>query len=248
MKKTGIIVQARMGSSRLPGKVVRELAGRPMLEHIIARLQRVAGAQSLIVATTVENRDEVVAAIARRSGADCFRGGEGDVLGRYYDAARRFDLGIVVRVCADCPLIDPAVIDEMLATFAALDGSIDYLSNTLVRSYPRGLDAEIFTFSALEKAFHEARQDYEREHVTPYIWQHPERFRLRNHGRHPDLSRHRWTVDTAEDFELISKIYSALYRESGIFLLDDVLRLLEKHPQWPAINRHVKQKPVDAKG
>lgn len=229
--KTAAIIQARMGSTRLPGKVMRPLAGRPVLEHVIDRVRACSLVDDVVVATTTLRRDDVVVEAARSRGVRTYRGSDEDVLSRFYHASRGAEA--VVRVTADCPLFDPGLLERMLIRFhehhAASDGT-DYLSNTIVRTYPRGLDAEIVTFEALERAFEQAVDPYEREHVTPYIYRHPELFRLEAFTGEPDLSHLRWTLDTEEDYRFLTEVYAALAAPDAVFPMQAVLDLLDRRP------------------
>lgn len=241
--KTVIISQARMTSTRLPGKVLKEVLGKPLLAYHIERLQKTKKADAVMVATTVNATDEPIVELCGRLNINCFRGSEEDVLSRYYNAASDAQADIVVRVTSDCPLIDPVVVDKVIESFTAC-GECNYASNTLVRTYPRGMDTEVFSFVALEQAFKEAAATPEREHVTPYIYNHPEIFRLKNVLYRQDESRHRWTVDTVDDFALIEKVINDLYPDKPDFSLADVLALFDRHPDWYFINAHVEQKKV----
>lgn len=239
--KAAIIVQARMTSTRLPGKVLLEVLGKPLLEFQTERLARCRRAAEVVIATTVNASDEPIVAFCRARGLRCFRGPEDDVLTRYQGAAAACGADIVVRATSDCPLIDPEVVDAVIGKLVSGPG-LDYVSNILERSYPRGLDCEAFPAAVLEAAYREAAPGPEREHVTPFIYGHPDRFRLGN-VRHPiDLSRHRWTVDTPEDFRLIRNLLEAVYPVEPDFRLADCLRALAAHPDWEAINAHVEQK------
>lgn len=240
--KTVIINQARMTSTRLPGKVLKTVMGKPLLEYQIERLKRVKGADELVVATTVNASDEPIVELCRKLGVPYYRGSEEDVLSRYYGAAVEHRADTIVRVTSDCPLIDPAVIDLVIQAYAQDAGSYDYVSNTLKRTYPRGMDTEVFSFSALKEAFSCAVLPGEREHVTLYIYKNPQKFRLHNVKYVRDESRHRWTVDTAEDFQLIEIMLSEIYPRNPLFTLEDCLKLVQDRPELIEINRHVKQK------
>ena|SRR5690554_1274855 len=242
--KTTIIVQARMGSTRLPGKILREVLGKPLLEYQLERLARVRTADMVVVATTGKEQDEPVVELCRRLGIRFFRGPEEDVLARYYLAAREYRAQTVARITADCPLIDPAVVDRVFRFYLNHKGKFDYVSNVRRRTYPRGMDTEVFSFRALEESYRETRREAEREHVTIFIKEHPERYRLGGVEYEKNFSRHRWTVDTMEDFQLIERIITALYPENPEFTLEDCLRLLARYPEWEKINAHIKQKPV----
>lgn len=237
-----IVVQARMTSSRLPGKILKEVLGKPLLEYQIERLRKVKRADQIVIATTDLPSDDPVFALSERLSVLCFRGPEDDVLGRYYGAIETYPSKIVVRSTADCPLIDPNIVDAVIGLYQ--DGGYDYASNTLTRSFPRGLDCEVFSRKMLETALREGKKIYEREHVTPYFYQHPELYRLGCLKNSEDQSHHRWTVDTAEDFELISKLIAALYPTNPDFRMRDVLALFKIHPDWIKINAHVEQKPL----
>ena len=245
--KTVTIIQARMGSTRLPGKVMKHLCNKTVLAHVISRVQACPLVDEVIVATTTCPLDDLIVLEAEKCGVKSFRGSEEDVLERYYLAAKKYQADVVVRVTSDCPLFNPKVLFYMLEHFNTETANglyMDYLSNTLNRSYPRGLDAEIFTFDVLEQTFREAQQPYEREHVTPYIYQHPEIFSLHGETNDEDLSAYRWTLDTEEDWKLISEIYNALYREGDIFSTAEVLKLLDKRPELMEINAYVSQKKL----
>lgn len=243
------VIQARMGSTRLPGKVMMEICGRPVLWHVVQRAKAAGLLAQVVIATTTLPQDDVLADLAGEIGVPCYRGPVDDVLYRYYGAAVEYGANAVVRITSDCPLLDPAVVDKVLSTHLAAGAEVDYTSNTMERTFPRGLDTEVITVPALARAHREAARDYEREHVTPYIYQHPERFRLQNveaagRLRRPDL---RLTVDTAEDLQLIREIYGGLYRPGEIFGALDVIDFLEKNPALVAINAHVRQKELTAK-
>lgn len=237
---TQIIVQARMTSTRLPGKVLLPLAGQPMLVRLIERLRRVQRADGIVVATTVNASDDPIAAVCDSLGVPVHRGSEADVLSRYAEAATRFGATTVVRITSDCPLIDPQVVDQMLDAYSA--HSVDYLSNMLPPSWPYGMAVEVFSNEVLQQAHAQAREAAEREHVTPFVYWRPERFRLHNLACASDLSQHRWTVDTPEDYALVQRIFETLHPQQANFTMDDVLRLMQAHPDWMRINQHIEQK------
>lgn len=225
-----------MGSTRLPGKVLKDVAGRPMLSYQMERLRRVKRAERIVVATTDQPADDAVERFCQKEKIACVRGSEHDVLARYHLAIERFPADVVVRITADCPLIDPAIVDEAIAAYEP-----DYVSNMLETTYPYGMAVEVFSAQALREAHREAKDPAEREHVTPFIYRHPERYRLRSLTMAPNLSHHRWTVDTPEDFELVSRLLKTLKPH---FTLQDVLAVLDDHPDWCAINAHVEQKAL----
>lgn len=238
-----VIVQARMGSTRLPGKSLKIVEGKPLLEHLINRLRFSKKIDKIVIATTTSKKDDVIYRLCEKLGVECFRGSEGDVLDRYYQAAKKYDADIIIRVTSDCPVIDPVIIDKMVDSFRQKLGEIDYLSNVYpTRTYPRGLDIEIFAFGALKEAWVHATNAPDREHVTPYIYMHPEKFKIFNYKDKRDFSKYRWTVDTSEDLRLIEEIYGDLYKKNKIFLYDDILKLMKKRPELPKINKMIGQK------
>ncbi len=224
-----------------------------MLERVVERAQASRRLDRVVIATTVEPADDAIVDLATRIGVGVFRGSEDDVLDRYRGAAHCFDAEVVVRLTADCPLLDGAVIDRVVSSMQF--GSVDYASNTTSRCYPRGLDAEAFTVKALETAWKEATEPFQRIHVTPFLYQHPERFVLRSVVTDGDYSQHRWTVDTAEDLELVRTLYGRLLAMQPAsdrpgaatppeFTWRDVLAIIEAEPQLAEINRHVEQKKL----
>lgn len=242
--RTVIIVQARMGSSRLPGKILKEVLKKPLLSYQIERLRHVTLADEVVIATSTNLLDQAVVNFCHQHQIPVFQGSENDVLDRYYQAAKKFKAEIIVRVSGDCPLIDPQIIDEIISDFYKNYPNCHYVSNTLERTFPRGMDVEVFSFKALKKAATASSEPEEREHVTPYIYRHPELFKLANVSHNPNESYHRWTVDTLEDFKLVSTILKALYPINPNFAMQDVLELLKKHPDWININAHIQQKPL----
>jgi len=235
------IIQARIGSSRLPGKVLADLGGRSMLAQVLRRVGRAESLRRLVVATSISAADDPIEQECRRLGAVCFRGPEEDVLARYHQAAVAHRAEAVLRITADCPLVDPGVIDLVVGRFLA--ERPDYASNTLRRTFPRGLDAEVFTAAALKQAFHGAVEPYQRAHVTPYLHQHPQQFRLLAVTGEVDYSKHRWTVDTAEDLALVRAIGARL-ADGATAGWRDVLRLVADEPALAAMNRNVHQKTL----
>jgi spore coat polysaccharide biosynthesis protein SpsF len=246
--KTVAVIQARIGSTRLPGKVMKTLNGKTVLGHVISRVKACSLVDEVVVATTVSPQDDTIVAESGRHGAMHFRGSEDNVLERYFLAAKQFRADIIVRVTSDCPLFDPHTLSKMLQHFQnnALDGrNIDYLSNTLTRTFPRGLDAEIFTLDALQRAMQEASQPYEFEHVTPYLYRHPEKFVLEEFKNETDLSHYRWTLDTQEDYVLIELIFNALgIGNNGIFSKEAVIDFFRQRPELAAINAQIEQKKL----
>lgn len=238
------IVQARVGSTRLPGKVLKKICEKTVLEHDVDRLKQVKNIDEIIIATTELERDDSIVEECKRLNVNYFRGSEENVLSRYYYAAKENNADVVVRVTSDCPLIDPEVSSRIIDFYFKNREKYDYVSNTIDRTYPRGLDTEVFSFKALERAFKEATLERDKEHVTPYIWDNPEKFRLAQYKNDLDYSYLRWTLDTKEDYELINEIYKELYDGKNKFYLDDILKLLERKPELKKINQHIKQKEV----
>ncbi|WP_394828233.1 cytidylyltransferase domain-containing protein [Pendulispora albinea] len=231
--RTLVVVQARVSSTRLPGKVLRPLAGRPML---IRQLERIDSAQAvfdLVVATTTDPADDPIVETTRRAGFDVFRGHPTDLLDRHYRLAREKNADVVVKIPSDCPLIDPAAIDRVIGTFLHASG-VDYASNLHPPSWPDGNDVEVMTMDALAIAHERAVRDFEREHTTPFLWDHPERFMLLNVAWETgmDYSRsHRFTVDYEEDYAFVARVYDELQTSQAPFTLDAILALLEQKPE-----------------
>jgi len=243
--KVTAIIQARMGSMRLPGKVMMDLAGRPVLWHVVDRLRHSKTLDEIVVATTIQREDDVIEDHCWHNSFKIYRGSSEDVLSRYFEAARESEASTVVRITSDCPVIDPAIVDTMVSEFGRRNKSLqtlDYLSNTLNRRFPRGLDVEVFSFDSLARAHQEATERYEREHVTPYIYQHPELFNSSSYTSTIDYSYYRWTLDTREDYVLMQEIYKALYKEGTLFVFGDLLELFQRRPELSRINSKVVQK------
>jgi spore coat polysaccharide biosynthesis protein SpsF len=230
-----------MGSTRLPGKVLKDLEGKTVLARVVERLRRARLVNEVMIATTDRPADDTIVAECRLLQVAISRGDQDDVLDRYYRAAQLAKAEVVVRVTSDCPLIDPEITDKTIAAF--LEAKPDYASNVRVRTYPRGLDTEVMSFSALSRAWQGAQQRYEREHVTPFIYEHPTDFRLLSVTGEADYSEHRWTMDTWEDLQLMRAIYKRL-KEKPEFLWGDVLDVLEREPELVELNRSVTQKAL----
>ena len=243
--KVVAIIQARMGSTRLPGKVMKDILGKPVILWDLDRVSLSKLIDEMVVAIPYGKENDVIVDTIKKHNDKIVttRGSEDDVLDRYYQAAVQTNADVVVRITSDCPLIDPVVIDNVIEQF--LDNDCDYCSNSLTRTYPRGLDTEVFSFKALETAWNEAKKDYEREHVTPYIIENPDKFKLLNVANDIDLSHLRWTLDTKDDFEFIDAIYERIHSKKQLFLMDDVLELLDREPELIDINSHIEQKQVN---
>jgi spore coat polysaccharide biosynthesis protein SpsF len=234
-----------MSSTRLPGKVLHKVLDKPLLAYQVERLRRVTGADELVIATTTNTADDALVEFCRNLGVDWIRGEEEDVLARYYRAGKQYRADAVVRLTADCPLIDPAVIDRVIGVYRSGADRYDYVANTLERTYPRGMDCEVIAWKVLVEAYREAVEKADREHVTRYIYTDPQKYRLRNVAYTSDQNRHRWTVDTPEDFELIKRIIEALYPTKPAFDLEDCLELLRQNPTWSNLNSHIRQGAQD---
>ena len=237
------IIQARMGSSRLPGKVLRDLGGQPVLARVINRVRRAQTVTGVVVATTTDPADDPIAAFCQQQAVPVFRGSQFDVLDRYYQAAREHHADVIVRITADCPMIDPQEIDRVVTAF--LEGAYDFAANRLppprTRTSPVGMDTEVCTFAALENAWQHAREKFEREHVMPYLYEVPGRFRVRVVDNEPDLSHLRFTVDTEEDLQVARAIYAAFGNDDS-FGLEDLLRVSAQNPQWQRSLAGIKHK------
>jgi spore coat polysaccharide biosynthesis protein SpsF len=236
------IIQARMGSTRLPGKVLRPLAGRPMLARIVDRVRACSSVAKIVVATSDRAGDEPIRTMCAAEAIECFAGSEQDVLDRFYRAAAMVDGDPVIRITADCPLVDPLLLTKLVALFA--EGPYDHVGVATGAGamflgkgrYPDGLDAECFSRAALERAWRQATSPQDREHVTPFIWRQKDLFRTGQLMSPVDYSQLRWTVDNEADFELIGRIYAALQRPDRVFGMDDVLQFLAAHPELAAAN------------
>jgi len=237
---TVVVIQARTGSQRLPGKVLLPLAGQPLLERMIERVRAASFPFELVVATTTDATDDRVWALCRTLGVAAYSGHPTDLLDRHYRAALPYAADTVVKIPSDCPLIDPAVIDRVLGFYAERRGQIDYAGNLHPATYPDGNDVEVIPAGVLEEAWREATLPWEREHTTPFIWERPSRYRLANcpweTGQNLSMT-HRWTIDYPEDYAFISAVYDELYTGAGTpFSLGDILKLLERRPNLARIN------------
>jgi spore coat polysaccharide biosynthesis protein SpsF len=238
--KVLVVVQARTGSSRLPGKVLLPLAGAPLLQRMLERVRAARTPFELVVATTEAPADDAVVALCGPLGVPVFRGHADDLLDRHTQAARVFGADVVVKIPSDCPLIDPAAIDRVLATFLADPERYDYVSNLHPATWPDGNDVEVVTVAALEAAWREATRPLEREHTTPFLWERPQRFRLGSvaweTGCDYSMS-YRFTVDYPDDYAFVAAVYEALWRpERPVFTLEGILELLEARPDVFRLN------------
>lgn len=240
--KTVAIVQARMGSTRLPGKVMKVLGNKSVLGQVITRLKAVPSIDEIIIATTTNPEDDILVAEAGKYDVYSYRGSKENVLSRYFQAAEERSADVIVRVTSDCPLIDPIITENTIQLFH--NSNVDYVSNKMLTTFPRGLDTEVFSFQALKNAYDHAYNEIHTEHVTPYIYLHPEKFHLLDYVWHTDYSEYRWTLDTVEDYELISKIYEKLDRSDQIFSWLEGIKLMEEQPDLILINKHIHQKEL----
>ena len=240
MNRIVILVQARMASSRMPGKVMAPILGRPLLELAAERISRSRLSSETIIITTIESQDDPIADLAASLGYPCFRGHPNDLLDRHYKAALDANAQIVLKIPSDCPLIDPEIIDRGIQLFLDAKGSLEFLSNLHPPTYPDGNDVEIMSIQALEQAWREASKPHEREHTTPYLWDCPGRFNIANFqmddlGTDHSMTR-RWTIDYPEDYAFIKAVFEALYPNNPRFSFQDIQTLVESRPDIPALN------------
>jgi spore coat polysaccharide biosynthesis protein SpsF len=240
------IVQARTGSTRLPAKVLLDLGGATALQRCVDRVRRIRGVSEVVIATTVKPEDDVIVSVAKRLGVPTSRGSETDVLSRYHAAAKTFRADAVVRCTSDCPLLDPEVSSLVVEALVQSQGSLDFTSNSLDPSLPRGLDTEACTMAAMEKAQAETDDAAEREHVMLHFYRVPGRYRIQSvlPSPKPDLGHHRWTLDTFDDYRMLNALFEVLGPEAATAGMERILEALKAHPEIAAINAHVKQKQV----
>jgi spore coat polysaccharide biosynthesis protein SpsF len=240
--KSVAIIQARMSSERLPGKVLKPLGGKPVLAHVIGRLRRAKLLDAVMVATSDGADDNPVAALAEAEKCPVYRGSLHDVVARFAGAAQAANTDVIVRVTADCPLICPEVVDAMLGLYRQSDGAKPcVVTNARMRTFPRGLDAEVFSRTALDAANREASEPHQREHVTPYLYEHPELFTILDYTQPRNAGQARWTLDTVEDYRMLSAFF-ALIADSERATLGELLAVWDAHPELHAINAGVVQK------
>lgn len=234
------IIQARCGSTRFPAKVFSQIDGKPLIWHVVDRLKYAKKIDKIIIATTVAPQDDRIEEWCKENGICCFRGSEEDVLNRYYSAFKAFPSDYVVRITADDPFKEPAVIDAIITKLT--EESYDHVTNNLPPSFPEGLDCEAFTKSALERSERYAETAFEREHVTQYIYHHPELFKIGNVSCDRQLSHLRWTIDKEVDLEMVRAVYAKRNSSNkGILLLDEILQILRDNPEIEKINSEVER-------
>ena len=233
------IIQARMGSTRLPGKVLKEVNGKPLLMYQIERVRISKLLDKVIVASSTLSKDDVIADFCGRNNIDCFRGSENDVLGRYYECAKQFQADIIVRLTGDCPLSDPVVIDDVISLFQK--EKADYAANTVppdTARFPDGSDVEVISMQALESAFIECQKPHDREHVTFHFWRYGNNFKAVQLTQDVDWSRYRFTVDYSEDLEVVVFLIKELNKRKSFGHLDELIEIIEMHPQIKQKNAH----------
>lgn len=231
------IIQARYGSTRLPGKVLLPLGGKTVIEQVISRTNQVKKIDKIILATTTKKEDNALEQICLKAGTDCFRGSEDDVLDRYYQAAKKFGGKNIIRITGDCSLVDPEIIDKVIDLYEK--SGVAYATNVIPPTFPDGLDTEIFSFEVLEKAWRETKMTSQREHVTIFLWQHPEIFKQKHLNNEIDLSAHRWVLDNPEDYEFIKQVFAKLYPVKPNFKLADLLEFFANNPEIEKINNMI---------
>ncbi|HJP62402.1 MAG TPA: glycosyltransferase family protein [Mucilaginibacter sp.] len=236
---TAAIIQARTGSSRLPNKIFKLIEGKPLIYHITERVKRARLVDKVIIATTNNSADNSVEDWCNENNIAIYRGNENDVLNRYYNAAKAFDADVIVRITCDDPFKDPEIIDEVINHF--LQNGCDFASNNNPPTYPEGLDVEVMSFKTLETMEQNAATEFEREHVTQYVYRNPGLFKIGNHPYFTNLSHLRWTIDTDNDLEMTRKVYAQLYPKSPFFSYKDVLKLTQQQPEITAINQNEKR-------
>ncbi|NQU81376.1 MAG: glycosyltransferase family protein, partial [Bacteroidetes bacterium] len=234
------ILQARMGASRLPNKVLLKIKGKTLIELYINRVEQSQLIDKVVIATTKKPEDDVIQEIVTQLGHECFRGSENDLLDRYYQCAKKYKADVVVRITLDDPFVDYRVTDRAVQIFK--DNQVDFVTNHFKPTYPEGLDVEVYSINALEKSWNEAKLLSEREHVFPYIQNNQDQFKIINFEQERDYSHLRWTIDYECDYEMTKVIYDYLYDKKPIFLQEDILELLKKHPEISKINIHIKRK------
>ena len=235
--KAKVIIQARLGSTRLPGKVLLKVMDKTILEYLIERIKKAKNVKDIIIATTTKKQDLAIINLAQKLKINTYCGSENDVLDRFYQTAKAFNVMHIVRITADCPLIDPEIVNKVIEEY--FKSGADYCSNVLERTFPVGEDVEVFNFRTLRHTWENANFASEREHVTPYMMKHPEIFKLKNVRNNTDLGKKRWTLDRIEDFKFIKTVLETLYPVNPYFSMQDILRLLERNPLLEIINKNV---------
>lgn len=241
-KRVVAIIEARMNSSRLPGKVLLEMAGKPVIGHIVDRLRAAKQVDDVCVATVADDSCDVLVDYCHSIGVDVFRGSEDDVLDRVLQAAYHSNADVIVEICGDCPVIDPIVVDELVEQYFHLE--VDFCSNAIQRVHPLGLDAKVFSRDVLQRVADSTQDKYDREHVSLYIYENPDKFALHHlsDNHYLDVIDYRLTLDTDKDFAMINQVYDALYAENKTFGLAQIIPFLQRNPEIVMMNSDVKQK------
>lgn len=244
MRKTVASIEARMTSTRLPGKILMTCVDKPILELMVERVKRSSLIDDIVIATTTRSTDDETVNFAKSNGISYFRGSEKDVVRRVSAAMKKAKADVVVQLTGDCPLIDPDIIDEVTKIY--LNNNFDYVSNTLVRSYPRGLDVQVASLGILQESLSIAKDDQQHEHLFLSIYENPHKYKLFNVLAPPELYQpdYRWTLDTKEDFVFIESLYKYFYKKKPHFNSHDIINYLNLHPEIVAINKNIKQKPI----
>ena len=238
--KVNAIIQARCGSTRLPGKIFMEINGKPLLWHVVNRLKYTELIDDIIVATTTDSKDDATEEWCNKNEIKCYRGSEDNVLNRFYKAAVAFPCDVIVRVTADDPFKEPSIVDRIIKKL--IDENLDIACNVFPPSFPEGLDCEVLKFNVLETMEKTTNDPYDREHVTPYIYNHPEKFKIGNLTSSRQLSNYRWTIDNEEDYEMVNAIYEKRKnQQEEILLMEEILEILEENPEIASINSDVKR-------
>ena len=238
-------IQARMGASRLSGKVMMDINGNPMLWHVVSRLKWCSFISEIVVVTTTKSEDDVIEQFCQQKKICYFRGSEQNVLDRYYQAALTYKADVIVRITSDCPLIDPDITGRVVKAYLNSSVIVSVATNVAQRTYPRGLDTEVFSFAALQKSWQMADKPYEQEHVTIFMYEHPELFNIVHVAQKENLSHLRWTVDESDDLRFVREIYRIM-KENGKerFSFYDVIASIKQYPELSGINSNVKQKAI----
>ncbi len=237
--KVVIVVQARMSSTRLPGKILKPILGKSLLSRMIERLQMIRHTATIVIATSDAEQDDIIETEATAIGVPCFRGSLNNCLDRHYQAGKKYDADVVIKIPSDCPLIDPRIIDLVLDYYFEHEGEYDFVNNLHPATWPDGNDVEIMTMACIEKAWKEASRPLELEHTTPYIWENPDKFRIANIAWPSGLDysmSHRFTIDYPEDYEFINRVFEELYAQKPDFSCEDILNLLDQQPDIYQIN------------
>lgn len=233
------MIQARMSSTRLPGKVLRQINGRPMLAYMVERVKAACNVDNVVLVTSIDSSDDAIVELCKKNDILYYRGSLDDLIDRYYQAAKKFGVDIIVRLTGDCPLVDPRIIDDMVNIYK--NATYDYIANTIPPKWtvPEGMDVEIFSFKNLERAWSEAKKPSEREHVTFYFWHNPQLFSVYRYNLKQDFSQYRLTVDYPEDFEAVKAVFTNLYHVNHLFTMEDIVNFLKNNPNIYKMNKDI---------